>query len=79
MLCCRGFELFSRWVPLIQYRTKILLIKRALRSDERQTLETTALKVFQSGNSTIINSFDKTKFSDFKGQFIGRLNCLLIN
>ena len=31
-------------------------------------LETSALQIFHSGNSTFINLFDKTKFSRFIGQ-----------
>ena len=31
-------------------------------SDEGLTLETSAFKIFHGGNSTFINSFDKTKF-----------------
>ena len=34
----------------------------ALRCDEGLTLETSAFQNFQSGNSTFINLFDKTKF-----------------
>ena len=32
-----------------------------LRSDEGLTLETSAFLIFHGGNSTFINSFDKTK------------------
>ena len=35
----------------------------AIRSDEGLTLETSAFQFFNGGNSTFINSFDKTKFS----------------
>ena len=33
-----------------------------IRSDEGLTLETSAFQIFHGGNSTFINSFDKTKF-----------------
>ena len=33
-------------------------------SDEGLTLETSAFQIFHGGNSTFINSFDKTKFLD---------------
>ena len=33
-----------------------------LRSDEGLTLETSAFQIIHGGNSTFINSFDKTKF-----------------
>ena len=33
-----------------------------IRHDEGLTLETSAFQIFQAGNSTFINSFDKTKF-----------------
>ena len=33
-----------------------------IRSDEGLTLETSAFEIFHGGNSTFINSFDKTKF-----------------
>ena len=36
--------------------------RAALRSDEGLTLETSAFQIFHGGNSTFINSFDKTKF-----------------
>ena len=32
------------------------------RSDEGLTLEKSAFQIFHGGNSTFINSFDKTKF-----------------
>ena len=32
-----------------------------IRSDEGLTLETSAFQIFHGGNSTFINSFDKTK------------------
>ena len=35
---------------------------RDIRSDEGLTLETSAILIFHGGNSTFINSFDKTKF-----------------
>ena len=39
----------------------------ARRSDEGLTLETSAFEIFHGGNSTFINSFDKTNFLyDFK-------------
>ena len=42
-----------------------LLIKvELLRSDEGLTLETSAFQIVHGGNSTFINTFDKTKFSD---------------
>ena len=34
----------------------------ARRSDEGLTLETSAFEIFHGGNSTFINSFDKTNF-----------------
>ena len=34
----------------------------SIRSDEGLTLETSAFQIFHGGNSTFINSFDKTKF-----------------
>ena len=34
----------------------------SIRSDEGLTLETSAFYIFHGGNSTFINSFDKTKF-----------------
>ena len=34
----------------------------SIRSDERLTLETSVFLNFHGGNSTFINSFDKTKF-----------------
>ena len=34
----------------------------SIRSDEGLTLETSAFLIFPGGNSTFINSFDKTKF-----------------
>ena len=34
----------------------------SIRSDEGLTLEMSALQMFHGGNSTVINSFDKTKF-----------------
>ena len=37
-------------------------VRRASRSDEGLTLETSAFLTFHSGNSIFINSFDKTKF-----------------
>ena len=36
-----------------------------MRSDEGLTLETLAFQIFHGGNSTFINSFDKTKFLCF--------------
>ena len=33
-----------------------------VRSDKGLTLETLALRIFHDGNSTFIDSFDKTKF-----------------
>ena len=33
-----------------------------IRSDEGLMLETSAFQIFHGGNSTFINSFDKTKF-----------------
>ena len=36
-----------------------------MRSEEGLTLETSALQIFHGGNSTFINSFDKTKFLCF--------------
>ena len=33
-----------------------------VRSDKGLTLETLALRIFHGGNSTFIDSFDKTKF-----------------
>ena len=33
-----------------------------IRSDEGLTLETSAFQIFHGGNSTFINSFDKTEF-----------------
>ena len=33
-----------------------------VRSDKGLTLETLAFRIFYGGNSTVINSFDKTKF-----------------
>ena len=36
-----------------------------IRSDKGLTLETSAFQIFHGGNSTFINSFDKTKFSSF--------------
>ena len=36
-----------------------------IRSDKGLTLETSAFQIFYGGNSTFINSFDKTKFSSF--------------
>ena len=38
---------------------KLIII---IRSDEGLTLETSAFQVFHAGNSTLINSFDKTRF-----------------
>ena len=36
-----------------------------IRSDQELTLETSVFQIFHSGNSTFINSFDKTTFSCF--------------
>ena len=36
--------------------------QKLIRSDEGLTLETSAFLIFHGGNSTFINSFDKTKF-----------------
>ena len=36
-----------------------------IRSDEGLTLETSAFQIVHGGNSTFINTFDKTKFSCF--------------
>ena len=35
-----------------------------IRSDEGLTLKTSAFQLFHGGNSTVINYYDKTKFSD---------------
>ena len=37
----------------------------SIRSDEGLTLETSSFQIFHRGNSTFINSFDKSKFSSF--------------
>jgi len=37
------------------------MINPSIRSDEGLTLETSALQVFDDGNSTFINLFDATK------------------
>ena len=39
----------------------------AIRSDEGLTPETLAFQIFHGGNSTFINSFDKTKFPGSRG------------
>ena len=39
--------------------------KGRIRSDEELTLETSAFQIFYGGNSTLINLFDKTKYSCF--------------
>ena len=40
--------------------------------DKELTLETSAFQIFQGGNSTFINSFDKTKFLS---HFVRILQC----
>ena len=37
----------------------------SIRSDEGLTLKMSAFQIFHGGNSTFINSFDKTKISCF--------------
>ena len=41
------------------------LSSEGIPSDEGLTLDTSAFQIFYSGNSTFINSFDKTKFWSF--------------
>ena len=40
---------------------KILVLSNVIRSDEGLTLVMSAFQIFHGGNSTFINSFDKTK------------------
>ena len=46
-----------------RFLRSVKFVVRSLgRSDEGLTLETSAFQISQGGNSTFINSFDKTKF-----------------
>ena len=45
-----------------RYNSRDTYHNRHIRSDEGLTLETSAFQIRHGGNSTFINSFDKTKF-----------------
>ena len=49
-------------IELRSFSYKLTTPKYSIRSDERLTIETSVFLNSHGGNSTFINSFDKTKF-----------------